>query len=50
MDEHHQPPTAAAIPAEKSHGAGPVKHRRRWPWILGAVILILGAIAYYTHR
>ncbi|MGA9452470.1 MAG: efflux RND transporter periplasmic adaptor subunit [Verrucomicrobiia bacterium] len=36
--------------ADKPQTAEPAKHPRRWPWILGGVILLLGIIAFYTHR
>jgi len=35
---------------DKPQTAEPAKHPRRWPWILGGVILLLGIIAFYTHR
>lgn len=30
--------------------AQPRKHSRRWPWILGLIILLLAVIAFLTHR
>jgi membrane fusion protein, multidrug efflux system len=46
MDEQHSPGTVA----DKSQNTGPVKRHHRWPWVLAGVILLFGAIAYYTHR
>ncbi len=48
MDEQHRPPAAPS--ADKPQDAKPLKRRRRWPWILAGVILVLGIIAFYTHR
>jgi len=48
MDEQHDPPTATS--AGKPQTAESSKHPRRWPWILAGIILLLGVIAFYTHR
>ena len=48
MDEQHGPPITTS-PATPQHVASP-KRSRRWPWILAGVIILLGAIAFYTHR
>ncbi|HUA38106.1 MAG TPA: efflux RND transporter periplasmic adaptor subunit [Candidatus Sulfopaludibacter sp.] len=48
MDEQHRPPAAPS--ADKPQDAKPLKRRRRWPWIQAGFILILGIIAFYTHR
>lgn len=48
MDERPNPfPTTSPNPAA---GATPRKSAPLWPWILLAVILIAGGIAWYTHR
>jgi len=48
MDE--QPSPSKATSTNKPRNAESPKHTRRWPWFLAGVILILGAIAFYTHR
>jgi len=50
MDEPHEPPATATTPAGQPGGARPRTQRRHWPWVLAAVILILGLIAFLTHR
>jgi multidrug efflux system membrane fusion protein len=48
MDKQPNPPTTTS--ADRSQSAEPSKYPRRWPWVLAGTILILGAIAFYTHR
>jgi multidrug efflux system membrane fusion protein len=48
MDKPPNPPTTTL--ADKPRNAVLPKHLRRWPWALAGVILLLGAIAFYTHR
>ena len=48
MDKQPNPPSTTS--ADRSQSAEPSKYPRRWPWVLAGTILILGAIAFYTHR
>lgn len=48
MAEQSQSPTA--ISAGQPPVAKSSKRPCRWPWILAGVVLILGMIAFYTHR
>ncbi len=50
MDEQKQPP--AGISPGKSGEPQPHHPAHRWPWVLiiAAVVLVLGFIAYWTHR
>lgn len=46
MDQHRGNPAPSSLPP------GSVRTRRRhlWPWIVGALLVVLAAIAYFTHR
>jgi len=48
MNEPTQP--TGQGPVDEPPQIGRSKRRHRWPWVLAAVLLLLGAIAYYTHR
>ena len=48
MNDQPSPPNRASVVGQPQ--AGPPKRPRRWPWVLAGVILILGGIAFYTHR
>ena len=48
MDKQPSSPTGTST--NKPQTVEPSKHPRRWPWVLTGIILILGAIAVYTHR
>jgi membrane fusion protein, multidrug efflux system len=47
MDDKEKTVTAKA---SSGWNAGPPKRSSRWPWILGAAILVIVAIAFLTHR
>lgn len=40
----------SATPPFQSGTETPRKHAPRWPWILGAIVIILGVIAFFTHQ
>jgi len=48
MNKQPTPPNNPSIGEPPK--VAPPKRPRRWPWVLAGVILILGAIALYTHR